>query len=139
MTVWSHSTASGDPTSPSSPTLPVGRPNHHHHHHPPHPPRAADSAPPRPTAPSKDRGHSPVLPRIVCRRRWWMQHLQSASCVFQEGGNGETKAACGCSVRPFLKTDHGDTTLHLLVVLLYTEQASIHHDERGHVVTLCIN
>lgn len=48
----------------------------------------------------------------------------------------ENKDNCGCSVWP-LKTDYRQrvkTSLHFLVVTLYTEQASIHQNDLGNVV-----
>lgn len=109
MTVWSPSTASGDPTSPSSPTPPVGRPKRLSNIPlvPPsalHPTRL-HSQKTGATAPSFQ--HCLQMPLVdvtfpICKL-----------CFFQEGGNSrQNKDNCGCSVRP-LKTDHGERELTL--------------------------
>lgn len=141
MTAWSRLTASGDPTSPSSPTLPVERPkrlskhssgpavsppppsptpqNHHHHHH--HP-TALSRPGPQPCV-------LPVLPALSAESVVGTQ--QSRSAYRKEEIQDKTKITAVVVVWP-LRTDHGDnTTLHFLVVMLYTEQASIHHNEWG--------
>lgn len=137
MTVWSPSTASGDPTSPSSPTPPAGRPKRLSNIPlvPPSPPH------PHPTALSKrPGGHSPVLTALSADAAVGCNSHNLRVVFLQErGSRRQNKDNCGCSVWP-LKTDHGDnTTLHFLVVMLYTEQASIHHNEWGNVVMLCTN
>lgn len=123
MTVWSHSTASGDLISPSFHTQPVGRPERL-----PSPP-----SPPHPTW-----LHSQKSPSIVCRCRWWISHLQSASCFFQ-GGNLKKKEITVVVLWALLKNwpqreRELTLTLHFLVIMLYTEQASIHHNDCGNVV-----
>lgn len=134
MTVWSHSTASVDPTSPSSPTPPVGRPKR--------PPCTLPVRPPLPHPnPGLTRLHSQksplpfsLLPASSCGRIYNLQ-----LCVFQEGGNFFFK---GCSCEAFWRpTTERELTLslHFLVVMLYTEQASIRHNERGNVAMLCTN
>lgn len=131
MTAWSRSTASGGHTFPSSPTLPAGRPERLSH----------ALLVPSPPPPPPTRLHSQKPPSIVCRRRFGglnIYNLQS-SCVFQDGGCFKQKQITVVEfVRPFEKTDHREIeltlTLHFLVVMLYTEQASLHHNEWGNVV-----
>uniref|UniRef100_A0A3B4U5H7 non-specific serine/threonine protein kinase n=2 Tax=Seriola TaxID=8160 RepID=A0A3B4U5H7_SERDU len=121
MTVWSPSTASGDPTSPSSPTLPVGRPER------------LSNIPLVPLSPltppdctlKKTAGHSPVLPALSadavvgCNIYNLKVVLLFFFCLFvcfgfflQEGGNSRQNKDNCCSVWP-LKTDHRECQHYL--------------------------
>lgn len=118
MTVWSFLTASDDPTSPSSPTLPAGQPKNDSNVPPfspsPHPP-PPEGPYPRPPSSARRKQSSDVA---LCEL-----HFTKKEEVLSED-----KYACSLWA---LKTDHEDnTTLHFLVVMLYTEQASL----RGNVV-----
>lgn len=98
MTVWSPSTASGDPTSPSSPTLPVGRPKRLSYI-PLAPPSPLS---PHPTALSKDRGHVPVLPALSVDAVGWTQHYNLQVVFYRkEEIQDKNKDNCGCSVLAF--------------------------------------
>lgn len=130
MTVWSRLTASGDPTSPSSPTLPVERPKRLSNI-PPVPPSPLTPAL-HPTALSRPGPQPCVLPALSAEPAVGC-NSHDLHVVFyrKEEIQDKTKITVVVVVWP-LKTDHGDnTTLHFLVVMLYTEQASIHHNERG--------
>lgn len=122
MIVWSHSTARGDPTSPSSPTPPVGQPEQPA-------PQASPSPPTHPT-----RLHSQRSPSIICRFRWWNLPFNNLQVVFSKEEIWRKINNCGRSVSPPFEDwpqNASTLTLHFLVIILYTEQASIHHNDCG--------
>ena len=124
MTVWSLLTANEDPTSPSSPTLPAEQPKRLKHS------SGLTIFPLHLTALSEGRGLSHILPALSAEAVIGY-NSRSLHVVFyrkeevQEKTKINVLVLCG-----LLKTDHGDnTTLRFLVIMLYTEQASIHHNE----------
>lgn len=134
MTAWNLSTATNDPTSHSSPTPPVGQPN-----------MQISNIPSVPRSfPLSIRLHSQKAPAcsassspsIVCTSPPSdVSVCEPLLLLFyrMEEVRDKNKDKRACSWWP-LKTDHGDnTTLHFLVVMLYTEQASVLHNERGNV------
>lgn len=152
MTVWSPSTASGDPTSPSSPTPPVGRPERLSKH------SSGPTASPHPTwlhsrekktkqkkksgatAPSSQ--HCLQMPSLDVTFKIWklrFSFLFLSSFFFLTGrrkSKTKTKITVVLCDLCRLTTESVNTTLHFLIVTLYTEQASIHHNEGGNAVNV---
>lgn len=123
MIVWSRSTASGDPTSPSSPTLPVGQPDRP-------PPRVST---PHPTALSEVSQHRLQTPLVeFC-------HLTICTLRFPRRKSEEKQIPVVILWVPFEDWPQSaiTLTLHFLVVILYTEQASIHNNDSGNADMLC--
>ena len=131
MIVWSHSTASGDPTSPRSPTLPVGQPEWP-------PPRVST---PHPTALSEVSQHRLQTPlvefnNLPCNN---LQVVLSKEEIWKKKKN-KKKQMPGVILRVSSEDWPQSAltlTLHFLVVILYTEQASIHYNDSGNADVLC--
>lgn len=125
MIVWSHSTASGDRTSPSSPTLPVGQPER--------PPSPSLHTPPDCTLRS--------LPASSADAVGGSCHLTICKLRFPRRKSEEKQIPVVISWVPFEDWPQSalTLTLHFLVIILYTEQASIHYNDSGNADMLCTN